>query len=147
MRKIYLALAFVLFGIGTALAQQGTSFRADSQINVKSVISVNNVTPVVIATAPATVYSIEAFNNAGTLAYVKLYNSSTAVCGSGTPQARYLIPFVATSAGGAISLPNINGDIYVNGITLCITTGIADNDTGAPAANAYIVNVHWKASL
>jgi hypothetical protein len=27
---------------------------------------------------------------------------------------------------------------------MCVTTGIADGDTGAPAASAYIVNVHYR---
>lgn len=144
MRKTYLALALFLLWTGPSHAQS-QNFQADSSINVSSFISVNNVTPVVLTSKHGVVYSIDAFNNGTVLAYLKLYNSSTATCGSGTPQARYLIPFIAASAGGAISLPNVNGDAYVNGITVCLTTGIADNDTGAPAAGAYIVNIHWKA--
>jgi hypothetical protein len=132
----------IMFGGMTARAQ--VPFRADSQITVKSYISVNNTTAVVVKSTYGTVYSIDAFNNSTTLAYVKLYNSAIAVCGTDTPVARYLIPFGASSAGGGFSVPNINGDVYPSGLSMCITTGIADNDTGAPAANAYIVNVHLK---
>ena len=145
MQRIIAAALFALFAfVGQANAQSGI-FQGDYNINVSSLISVNNVNAVSITSKHAIVYSIDAFNNSTTLAYLKLYNSSSATCGSGTPQARYMIPFGASSAGGGFNLSNINGDAYVNGLTACITTGIADNDTGAPAANAYIVNIHWKA--
>lgn len=136
------ALFALLACIAPAHAQ--SIFQADAKINVTSTIALNNVTPIIISTKASSVYSIDGFNNSTTLAYVKLYNASSATCGSGTPQARYMIPFGTSSSGGGFSIPNINGDAYVNGITMCITTGIADNDTGAPAASTYILNVHWK---
>jgi hypothetical protein len=141
MRNLLAACCFLLFG---SVAYAQVPFRADSQITVNSYISVNNTTAVQIKATSGVVYSIDGFNNSTTLAYVKLYNSASATCGSGTPVARYLIPYGTSSAGGGFNISNINGDIYPAGISMCITTGIADNDTGAPAANAYIVNVHWK---
>lgn len=122
-------------------------FRADANINVTSNIVANNTTAIVIANRAATVYMIEAYNNSTTLAYIKLYNAASGVtCGQTSPAPiwRGMIPFGATSSGGAILLPNINGDAFSNGVMLCVTTGIADSDTGAPAATTYIVNVHWK---
>lgn len=142
LRKLFFAAAFALLGLSQASAQ--VSFRADSQITVSSYISVNNTTAVLIKPTSGVVYSIDGFNNSTTLAYVKLYNSASATCGSGTPAARYLIPYGTSSAGGGFNISNINGDVYPAGISMCITTGIADSDTGAPAANAYIVNIHWK---
>jgi hypothetical protein len=141
LRKLLATIGLALLVVAPANSQQ-IPFRADSQINVFSKIAANNTTAVPITTNRATVYSIDAFNNGTTIAYVKLYNGA-ATCGSGTPQARYMIPFGTSSAGGGFNLSNINGDVYVNGITMCITTGIADNDTSAPAASTYIVNVHW----
>jgi hypothetical protein len=55
-----------------------------------------------------------------------------------------MIPFGASSSGGGFNVSNINGDAYGLGIVMCITTGIADNDTTAPAASTYIVNVHFR---
>lgn len=137
-------IAAALFALFASQAEAQVPFRADSQITVKSYISVNNTTAVVVKATYGSVYSIDAFNNSTTLAYVKLYNSATAVCGTDIPVARYLIPFGTSSAGGGFNVSNINGDVYPGGVSMCITTGIADNDTGAPAANAYIVNVHYK---
>lgn len=126
----------------TAFAQN--AFLADAKIQVKSFIAANNTTAIVISATPGTVYSVDAFNNGGVIAYAKLYNAATATCGSGTPQTRYMIPFGASSSGGGFNVSNINGDAYANGIVLCITTGIADADTSAPVASTYIVNIHYK---
>lgn len=144
MKKLLLALGLLLL---PTLANAQQAFYADAKVSVKSNLSVNNVTPVVIKPTGGTVYSVDAFSNNTTLAYVKLYSvaSPTAfTCGTGTPMARYMIPYGASSAGGGFNVSNINGDAYANSIVMCITTGIADNDTSAPAANAYIVNVHYR---
>lgn len=145
MRKIYLALALLLAGVCSAYA--AGIFTADSPINITSTIVLNNTTAIPITTKSSTVYSIDAFNNSTTLAYVKLYNAASATCGSGTPIARYMIPFGTSSSGGGFNLSNVNGDAYPFGITMCVTTGIADSDTGAPAGTTYIVNLHWKPTL
>ena len=142
-RKAALAALFALLAICSPVQAQH-DFQAESQINVSSTIVANNTTAIVIKATAGTVYSIDGFNNTTVIAYVKLYNAATATCGSGTPQARYMIPFGTSSAGGGFSISNINGDGYGLGITMCVTAGIADNDTSAPAASSYIVNVHYK---
>jgi hypothetical protein len=142
MWRIITILFALLFFSSFAEAQQ--QFQAASQISVKSYISVNNTTSVAVKTTGGTVYQVDAYNNGATLAYVKLYNATSTTCGSGTPMARYLIPYGTSSSGGGFVTPNINGDAYALGIRMCITTGIADNDTTAPAADQFIVNVHYK---
>jgi hypothetical protein len=142
IKRILLVIAALMVA-GAANAQ--TTFRAQAPINVTSTIVANNTTAIVISSKSASVYQVDAYNTGTTIAFVKLYNAATATCGSGTPIARYMIPFGTSSSGGGFVTPNINGDAYVNGVTMCVTTGIADNDTGAPAATTYIVNVHWKA--
>lgn len=128
----------------SSIAHAQNTFLADAKVQVRSVIAANNTTAIVISATPGTVYSVDAFANGTTIAYVKLYNAASATCGSGTPQARYMIPFGASSSGGGFNVSNINGDAYGTGIVMCITTGIADADTTAPAASTYIVNVHYK---
>jgi len=143
MKKILFAIFFILNFTGFCEAQN--TFLADAKIKVTSVIAANNTTAIVIKNTGGNVYSVDAFNNSTTIAYVKLYNSASVTCGGiDTPQARYMIPYGASSSGGGFNVSNINGDAYGLGIVMCITTGIQDNDTGAPAANTYIVNVHYK---
>lgn len=144
MKKIIvLVLGLLLF---PHIAQAQNTFLADAKIQVKSKIAVNDIVAISISDTPGAVYSVDGFANNTTLAYVKLYNAKAAnvTCGTTIPQARYMIPFGQSSSGGGFTLPNINGDAYGVGIAMCITTGIADTDTGAPAASAYIVNVHFK---
>ena len=142
MKKLFLVLGMLLL---SSIANAQQAFYADAKVAVKSYISVNNTTAVAVKTSPGTVYSVDAFNNGASVAYVKLYAAVLPfTCGTGTPLARYMIPYGASSSGGGFNVSNINGDAYSTGIVMCITTGIADNDTGAPAANQFIVNVHMR---
>lgn len=146
MKKILFALGLSLL---STIANAQNAFLADAKIQVKSYIAANNTTAIVIKSTGGTVYSVDGFNNGASLAYVKLYNIASAsvssfTCGTGTPQARYLIPYGTSSSGGGFNISNINGDAYANSIVMCITTGIADNDTGAPSASQFIVNLHIK---
>lgn len=88
------------------------------------------------------VTSVEVFNNNTTVAWLKLYDAATATCGSGTPVARYMIPGNSNGAGGIANYAI--QDRYINGIVACVTTGIADSDTSAPAATTYVWQVHWR---
>jgi hypothetical protein len=144
MKKILSAL---LVTLALCSPIQAAEFQANSQIAVSSTIIAANITPIIIKSKAGTVYSIDAFSNNTTLAYVKLYNVTISSCGStsgATPYARYIIPYGASSSGGGFNLSNINGDAYYQAIYMCVTGGMTDNDNTAPAANAYIVNVHYK---
>lgn len=140
----YIASLLLFLFLFPQLAKAQNAFLADAKIAVKSYIAAANTTAIVIKSTPGTIYSVDAFNNGTTIAYAKFYNSATATCGSGTPQARYMVPYGASSSGGGFNVSNINGDAYGVGIVMCITGGIADSDTTAPSASSIIVNVHIK---
>lgn len=109
-------------------------------------IVANNTTAVVVKGSAGTLYGAQLYGIGSAPAYLKIYNATSATCGSGTPVKRLMIPAASTAANGAGS--NIAfGDVGVDfstGITYCVTTGIADNDTTAPAASTYLVNLDWK---
>ena len=136
MKKLLFVLGLLL--ISPCAYAQGPF---PSNVAVKSNLILNNTTAIAIKTSGGTVFKVEGFNNSATLAYIKLYNTATATCGSGTPYLRFLIP---AAANGVLIADNSNGAAFVAGIQLCVTTGYADNDTGAPAASAYIVNVYYR---
>lgn len=103
----------------------------------------NNTTAIVVKASAGQVYGIRATNNSANIAYVKLYDATSATAGVGTPVDTLMIP--AASAGGAGVLDKSDiGWPHATGITYIVTTGIADNDTTAPAASAYIVTVSYK---
>jgi hypothetical protein len=141
MKKLFLTLGLLLLSLGRVSADQ---FQADYNVKLISVIAANNTTSIPIKATAGTVYSVDAFNNGASVIYVKLYNSPVVTCGVGTPYARYLIPFGASSSGGGFTAPMTNGDAYYSGISMCITGGIADNDTTAPPSSTVIVNIHYK---
>ena len=105
----------------------------------------NNTTAVVLKASAGALYGVQLYGLATSPAYLKLYNATSATCGSGTPVKRLMIPAAATAANGAGS--NITfgpaGILFTVGITYCVTTGIADADTGAPAASTFLVNLDW----
>jgi hypothetical protein len=151
--KRFLALLLLLY---SNLSFAAPLFQADGELSVTSTLIANNTTAIVISNRPAALYFVDAYNNGTTLAFIKLYNAcgtatsatclQAATCGQTTPAPvdRMMIPFGTSASGGGFALPNINGDAYGFGIVMCVTTGIADNDTNAPAASTYIVNVHYK---
>jgi hypothetical protein len=81
---------------------------------------------------------IYAVNLNAAVRYLKLYNKATApTVGSDTPVATLPIPASATGAGFVLAVPG--GMNFATGIGYATTTGVADADTGAVAANEIIV--------
>jgi hypothetical protein len=74
--------------------------------------------------------------HADTNRFLKLYNAASGTAGTGTPL--LTIPLkagVPTPLGDAIG----DGIQFSTGICAGATTGVADNDTGAPGANEVVV--------
>jgi hypothetical protein len=75
--------------------------------------------------------------------YLKFYNKATApTVGTDTPVATEIIPGNTAGAGFIVNIPD--GLAFSTGIAFALTTGLADNDTGAVAANEIIVNLGYK---
>lgn len=116
-------------------------------LSVFSAIVPNNTTSFVIKASPGQLYGLEGFSIAATTpVWLKTYDAAqgSTTCGSGTPKARYLIPASGGAPGSGLIPSSALGDAYGTAITGCITAGIADNDTTAPAASSYTLNVHYK---
>lgn len=88
-------------------------------------------------------YHYSATNNTATVAYLKFYDATTAIAGSGTPVWRVAIPG-SSSGGGGIVEEITNGLVFSNGIAFVTTGGIADADTSVVTAGALLVNVGYK---
>lgn len=81
---------------------------------------------------------IYAVNLNAAVRYLKLYNKASApTVGTDTPIATLPIPASTTGAGFMISIPG--GVNFTTGIAYALTTGVADADTGAVAANEIIL--------
>lgn len=85
-------------------------------------------------------YYLAITNLDATNVYARLYNLTAANADeSDTPIQRFLVP-----TGSGFVLPIPVGAVYSTAITLRVTTGAADNDTGALAANEVFVSYCYK---
>jgi hypothetical protein len=113
---------------GTVTANQGTLVAGGTaNAIINSAASTNGT---VVKGSAGTVYGITASNINAAVRYLKLYNSTTVTVGTTTPAIVIPIP-----AGGIVNL-NLGaiGQRFATGICIGMTTGAADNDTGAVAA-------------
>lgn len=92
------------------------------------------------------VYHVSATNNSATINYLRLYNAATGFngCGSATNLvAQWAIP--ASTSGAGIVVPiSPYGITFSTGISICVTSGYATNDTTNATASAMSVNVGYN---
>jgi hypothetical protein len=96
-----------------------------------------------VKSSAGTLGAVVAMNNNTTdIAYVKLYNKSSApTVGTDVP----VLVFPLSILGGGVSFTAPQGGInFSSGIALAITNGIADTATGAVAANQVVVNLVYQ---
>lgn len=91
------------------------------------------------------VYGMWFTNTATTTRFLKFYNATAANVTVGTT-----VPIITLGLPGNTSddisgvFSSAYGVKFDTAITVAATTGIADNDTGAPAANDVLVNIFYK---
>jgi len=104
------------------------------------VVSTASTNATAIKTTGGTVYSVTGINTNATTAFLKLYDvaTGTPTCNTSTVVATY--PMVQNVP---FSAPSIVGKNFVNGIGLCITGAIADNDN-TNATTGIAVSVDFK---
>ena len=124
----------------------GVSAQATGGASPTGNIGAANTTAVVVKSSAGTLIGAQLYNIGTVPAYLKIYNATTATCGSGTPVKRLMIPVASTNTNGAGSNVTFGpaGIALGTGITYCLTLGITDADTTAPTASTVIVNLDWK---
>lgn len=90
-------------------------------------------------------YWVHAMNLTASVVYLKFYNATAASVTVGTtvPDLTFPIPTQGDTNGAGFTLSIPNGAAFGTAITVAATTGVADNDSGAPAANAVVVNLGY----
>lgn len=87
-------------------------------------------------------YSIIAIGLTSTVRYLKIYSKATAPT-VGTDVPLMTIPVPANTQGAGVAIPFSMGVNFPLGIGVAITSGSADNDTGAVGAGDVIVNLTY----
>ena len=96
----------------------------------------------VIKNSGGNLYSIVAIGLSSTVSFLKLYNKATApIVGTDIPI--MTIPIPANTQGAGVAIPFSMGVNFPLGIGIAITSGSADNDTGAVGAGDVIVNLTY----
>lgn len=99
--------------------------------DVGKVVSAASTNATSLKASAGQVYGIALVNTNASARYVKLYNkASSPTVGTDTPVFTIGLP-----GAGGISLPFPHGIPFATGIAYALTTGAADSDTGAVAAN------------
>lgn len=102
-------------------------------------VSAASTNGTVVKASGGTLYALVVTNINAAIRYLKVYNSTSVTVGTTTPTWTFAIPASTTGAGFNVPIPAC-GIAFGTGICLGMTTGIADNDTGAVAANEIIAN-------
>ena len=116
-----------------SLGRDGTASDAASSHRLLAAAGANQDATVVKASA-GVIYGLVATNSNASPRYLKVYNSASGPTSASTPIMTLYLP-----ALGGISLPIPVGVDCSAGIALRLTTGVADNDANAVAANEVIV--------
>ena len=91
------------------------------------------------------VYWIHAMNLSASVLFLKIYNATAAsvIVGTTVPDLTFPIPTQGDTNGAGFTLSIPNGIAFGTAITVAATTGIADNDSGAPGANTVVLNMGY----
>ncbi|HTK76151.1 MAG TPA: hypothetical protein VL371_12890 [Gemmataceae bacterium] len=135
---------------GTVTANAGSGTFAASDTGATSggltpyhLVCANSNNATSVKNSAGQLYHVSAFNNSGTIAYLKIYDKATAPApASDTPKLSYLIP--ANTSGAGLTLNIDKGVAFASGIAIAVVTGIGDTDNTLVAASAYIVNLGYK---
>lgn len=125
---------------GTALiGDVGLGVRTSGGATLFKDIDVDETEDAIKATA-GQLYWLYLFNATAAIIYVRLYNATVAnvVVGTTVPDMTIPVPGNNDTDGAGVSFTVVQGIVFSTALTIAATTGVADNDTGAPAANALI---------
>jgi hypothetical protein len=94
----------------------------------------------------AKLFFINAMNMSASVRYLKIYNATaaTVIVGTTVPDFTFPLPTMGDTNGAGFVLQSTSGIEFTTALTIAATTGLADNDTGAPSANEVIVNLGYR---
>lgn len=136
MRSIKFAAVALLTCISVAaLAQISTPF------HLLSAASTNATS---IKGSNGQIVSVVAINTSVSLVYLKFYDiAATPTCNSTAVKLSFPVPFGSGNSGGGFVAEMPQAVQFLNGIGMCLTGGIADNDN-TNAVTGIAVNVTYK---
>lgn len=97
-----------------------------------------------VKTSAGQIYGVWVSNLATSTRFVKFYNATAANTTVGTTTPVLTLPIPGNSSDDVTGLfSSTMGIAFGTAICVAATTGVADNDTGAPGANEVVINVFY----
>ncbi len=96
----------------------------------------------VVSTVPCGITGMWVTNTATTTRFIKFYDATSGTIGTGTPVITFGIP-----GNTSDDIAGLTGGCTIGFLVGCCvgaSTGVADNDTGAPGVNDVVVNIFFK---
>lgn len=122
----------------------GLQPRTSGGLSFSKLISAATTNLTQIKGSAGQIYGIFATNINAAVRYLKVYNAASASVTVGTTVPDMTLPIPANAAGAGFYLKWPQGVAMGTGISIALTTGVADDDTGAVAANELTVHVFYK---
>lgn len=101
-----------------------------------------------VKTSAGCLYKLRITNRTTSARYVKLYNATAAnvTVGTTTPVDTIVVPGGGSADLATVITENFGGVglTFDTALSMAATTGLADNDTGAPGANDVVVSAYYK---
>lgn len=145
MKRIILFAAAIVAGLMLAapLARSQSGSSGAVQFHL---VAANSTNCKIISPGPHSVFGVQLSGISTSPGYLKFFDKVTApVAGTDTPTKVLMIPVAGTAANGAgsnVSIPF--GGQFSNGLGICVTAGIADNDVTAVPAASFLINFDWQ---
>jgi len=143
LRTVFSNTTIAATNAGTFAVQNGPATTGGlSSFFVQPAASDNHT---VIKNGAGQVYYVLAMNNSATVNYLRFYDAGTGFngCNSATNLISQIQIPASTSVGG-VSIPLAYGLTFATGISICVTSAYATNDTTNATASAMSVTVGYK---
>jgi hypothetical protein len=112
-------------------------FTSGSGPEVSRLVSAATTNATVVKAGPGKLFGWVASNTNAAARYLKIYDTATApTVGTTVPKLTILL-----RAGGSESYNTRDGIVFATGISFALTSGVADNDTGAVSAAEHVVHL------
>lgn len=122
------------------IGQVGLATRTSGGLTPHRTISAATTNATSVKASAGQVYGVYAHNTNAAVRYLKLYNKASAPT-VGTDAPVLTLPIPGNTAGAGFMLNNELGIAFATGIAFALTTGVADSDTAAVAANEVLINL------
>jgi hypothetical protein len=102
-----------------------------------------NTTPQAVdgtGTSPRSFCGFSIFNAAAAARFIRLFDNSVSPT-MGTTLPKIVIPLATLTS---VHVSYIRPNLFVNGMWVSVTTGIANNDNTAPAASDVLMNIFYQ---